>query len=106
MYLLKYELNLLNNRKKGYLFKFYNIFNFIKSNYKYFKSKCKKKTFIKGLKIQIKGRYTFKNKKSIYLLNLGNINKTSFNIQKDYYYLNFIKTTGISSIKIWINYKK
>lgn len=101
--IIYYELNAIDNASKNYNFIFYNIFNLIRDNLIiYFKDdNCK----IKGIRIQIKGRYMLTKRKRIFIFNFGNLNLNKIDYNKDYYYLNLIKSTGASSIKIWINYK-
>ena len=68
----------------------------------YFKDdNCK----IKGMRIQIKGRYMLTKRKRIFIFNFGNLNLNKIDLNKDYFSLNLIKSTGASSIKIWISYK-
>lgn len=37
---------------------------------------------------------------------MGHLNLNQLKIYKDYYSLNLIKSTGASTIKIWLSYKK
>lgn len=101
--IIYFELNSIDNASKNFNFIFYNIFNVIRDclNY-YFKDKnCK----INGLRIQIKGRFMLTKRKRIFIFNFGNLNLNKIDIAKDYSCLNLVKSTGSSSIKIWINYK-
>lgn len=59
-----------------------------------------------GIRIQVKGRYISSTRKRIFILNLGKLNLRKINLNKDYITTNLIKITGISSIKIWVVYKK
>ena len=101
--IIYYELNSVDNALKNYNFIFYNIFNLIRDILTfYFKDEnCK----IKGIRIQIKGRYMLTKRKRIFIFNFGSLNLNKIDYNKDYYCLNLIKSTGASSIKIWINYK-
>ena len=101
--IIYYELNKLDNAKKNYNFLFYNNFNLIRDQLtKYLKNtNCK----IKGIRIQVKGRYFLTKRKRIFIFNLGNLNLNKIDYNKDYYCLHLIKSTGASSIKIWISYK-
>lgn len=98
-----YELEKLDNASKSYNFLFYNIFNLIRNQLSlYLKDdNCK----IKGLRIQVKGRYFLTKRKRVFIFNLGDLNVNNINSYKDYYCLHLIKSTGTSSIKIWLNYK-
>lgn len=98
-----YELEKLDNASKSYNFLFYNIFNLIRNQLSlYLKDdNCK----IKGLRIQVKGRYFLTKRKRVFIFNLGNLNVNNINSYKDYYCLHLVKSTGTSSIKIWLNYK-
>ena len=82
---------------------FYNIFNLIRTQLLiYLKdNNCK----IKGIRIQVKGRYFLTKRKRIFIFNLGNLNVNKINYNKDYYCLHLVKSTGTSSIKIWLSYK-
>ena len=97
------ELNSIDNASKNYNFVFYNIFNLLRDLLNiYFKDdNCK----IKGMRIQIKGRYMLTKRKRIFIFNFGNLNLNKIDLNKDYFSLNLIKSTGASSIKIWISYK-
>lgn len=101
--IIYYELDKLDNASKSYNFLFYNIFNLIRSQLLiYLKdNNCQ----IKGIRIQVKGRYFLTKRKRIFIFNLGNLNVNKINYNKDYYCLHLIKSTGTSSIKIWLNYK-
>ena len=44
-------------------------------------------------------------RKRIFIFNFGNLNLNKIDLNKDYFSLNLIKSTGASSIKIWISYK-
>lgn len=98
-----YELEKLDNASKSYNFLFYNIFNLIRNQLSlYLKDdNCK----IKGLRIQVKGRYFLIKRKRVFIFNLGDLNVNNINSYKDYYCLHLVKSTGTSSIKIWLNYK-
>lgn len=98
-----YELEKLDNASKSYNFLFYNIFNLIRNQLLlYLKDdNCK----IKGLRIQVKGRYFLTKRKRVFIFNLGDLNVNNINSYKDYYCLHLVKSTGTSSIKIWLNYK-
>ena len=98
-----YELEKLDNASKSYNFLFYNIFNLIRNKLSlYLKDdNCK----IKGLRIQVKGRYFLTKRKRVFIFNLGDLNVNNINSYKDYYCLHLVKSTGTSSIKIWLNYK-
>lgn len=98
-----YELEKLDNASKSYNFLFYNIFNLIRNQLSlYLKDdNCK----IKGLRIQVKGRYFLTKRKRVFIFNLGDLNVNNINFYKDYYCLHLVKSTGTSSIKIWLNYK-
>lgn len=98
-----YELEKLDNASKSYNFLFYNIFNLIRNQLSlYLKdNNCK----IKGLRIQVKGRYFLTKRKRVFIFNLGDLNVNNINSYKDYYCLHLVKSTGTSSIKIWLNYK-
>lgn len=98
-----YELEKLDNASKNYNFLFYNIFNLIRNQLSlYLKDdNCK----IKGLRIQVKGRYFLTKRKRVFIFNLGDLNVNNINSYKDYYCLHLVKSTGTSSIKIWLNYK-
>lgn len=98
-----YELEKLDNVSKSYNFLFYNIFNLIRNQLSlYLKDdNCK----IKGLRIQVKGRYFLTKRKRVFIFNLGDLNVNNINSYKDYYCLHLVKSTGTSSIKIWLNYK-
>lgn len=98
-----YELEKLDNASKSYNFLFYNIFNLIRNQLSlYLKDdNCK----IKGLRIQVKGRYFLTKRKRVFIFNLGDLNVNNINSYKDYYCLHLVKSTGTSSIKIWLNYK-
>lgn len=101
--IIYYELNSLDNTLKNYNFLFYTMFNLIREILsRYLKDEsCK----IKGIRFQIKGRYFLTKRKRVFVFNLGNLNLNKINLTKDYASLNLIKSTGSSSIKIWINYK-
>ena len=101
--IIYYELDKLDNASKSYNFLFYNIFNLIRTQLLiYLKdNNCQ----IKGIRIQIKGRYFLTKRKRIFIFNLGNLNVNKINYIIDYYCLHLIKSTGTSSIKIWLNYK-
>lgn len=101
--IIYYELEKLDNASKSYNFLFYNIFNLIRNQLSiYLKDdNCK----IKGLRIQVKGRYFLTKRKRVFIFNLGNLNVNNINSYKDYYCLHLVKSTGTSSIKIWLNYK-
>ena len=101
--IIYYELDKLDNASKSYNFLFYNIFNLIRTQLLiYLKdNNCK----IKGIRIQVKGRYFLTKRKRIFIFNLGNLNVNKINYNKDYYCLHLVKSTGISSIKIWLSYK-
>lgn len=98
-----YELEKLDNASKSYNFLFYNIFNLIRNQLSlYLKDdNCK----IKGLRIQVKGRYFLTKRERVFIFNLGDLNVNNINSYKDYYCLHLVKSTGTSSIKIWLNYK-
>ena len=97
------ELNSIDNASKNYNFVFYNIFNLLRDllNIYIKDDNCK----IKGMRIQIKGRYMLTKRKRIFIFNFGNLNLNKIDLNKDYFSLNLIKSTGASSIKIWISYK-
>ena len=97
------ELNSIDNASKNYNFVFYNIFNLLRDLLNiYFKDdNCK----IKGMRIQIKGRYMLTKRKRIFIFNFGNLNLNKIDLNKDYFSLHLIKTTAATSIKIWISYK-
>ena len=101
--IIYYELDKLDNASKSYNFLFYNIFNLIRTQLLiYLKdNNCK----IKGIRIQVKGRYFLTKRKRIFIFNLGNLNVNKINYNKDYYCLHLVKSTGTSSIKIWLSYK-
>ena len=101
--LIYYELNNLDNTAKNYNFLFYNLFNIIREQLMfYFKDdNCK----IKGIRIQVKGRFFLTKRKRIFIFNLGNLNLNKIDYSKDYACLDLIKSTGSSSLKIWISYK-
>lgn len=101
--IIYYELEKLDNASKSYNFLFYNIFNLIRNQLSlYLKDdNCK----IKGLRIQVKGRYFLTKRKRVFIFNLGDLNVNNINSYKDYYCLHLVKSTGTSSIKIWLNYK-
>ena len=101
--IIYYELEKLDNASKSYNFLFYNIFNLIRTQLLiYLKdNNCK----IKGIRIQVKGRYFLTKRKRIFIFNLGNLNVNKINYNKDYYCLHLVKSTGTSSIKIWLSYK-
>lgn len=101
--IIYYELDKLDNASKSYNFLFYNIFNLIRTQLLiYLKdNNCQ----IKGIRIQVKGRYFLTKRKRIFIFNLGNLNVNKIDDNKDYYCLHLIKSTGTSSIKIWLNYK-
>lgn len=101
--ILFYELTSLDNTSKTYNFLFYNLFNIIREQLVYYfkDNNCK----IKGIRIQVKGRYFLTKRKRIFIFNFGNLNLNKISCNKDYHSLNLIKSTGSSSIKIWINYK-
>jgi len=101
--IIYYELNSIDNALKNYNFIFYNIFNLIRDCLNiYFKDENNK---IKGIRIQIKGRYMLTKRKRIFIFNFGDLNLNKIALNKDYYNLNLIKGTGASSIKIWLSYK-
>ena len=97
------ELNSIDNASKNYNFVFYNIFNLLRDllNIYIKDDNCK----IKGMRIQIKGRYMLTKRKRIFIFNFGNLNLNKIDLNKDYFSLNLIKSTGASSIKICISYK-
>lgn len=101
--IIYYELSSLDNTSKSYNFLFYNLFNILREQLNlYFKDEnCK----VKGLRIQIKGRYFLTKRKRIFIFNFGNLNLNEIRFAKDYANLNLVKSTGSSSIKVWINYK-
>lgn len=101
--LIYYELNNLDNTAKNYNFLFYNLFNIIREQLMfYFKDdNCK----IKGIRIQVKGRFFLTKRKRIFIFNLGDLNLNKIDYSKDYACLDLIKSTGSSSLKIWISYK-
>ena len=101
--LIYYELNSLDNTAKNYNFLFYNLFNIIREQLMfYFKDdNCK----IKGIRIQVKGRFFLTKRKRIFIFNLGDLNLNKIDYSKDYACLDLIKSTGSSSLKIWISYK-
>ena len=101
--IIYYELDKLDNASKSYNFLFYNIFNLIRNQLSlYLKyDNCK----INGLRIQVKGRYFLTKRKRVFIFNLGDLNVNNINSYKDYYCLHLVKSTGTSSIKIWLNYK-
>ena len=101
--IIYYELEKLDNASKSYNFLFYNIFNLIRNQLSlYLKDdNCK----IKGLRIQVKGRYFLTKRKRVFIFNLGDLNVNNINSYKDYYCLHLVKSTGTSGIKIWLNYK-
>jgi len=101
--IIYYELDKLDNASKNYNFLFYNLFNLIRTQLLiYLKdNNCQ----IKGIRIQVKGRYFLTKRKRIFIFNLGNLNVNKINYNKDYYCLHLVKSTGTSSIKIWLNYK-
>lgn len=101
--LIYYELNSLDNTAKNYNFLFYNLFNIIREQLVfYFKDEnCK----IKGIRIQVKGRFFLTKRKRVFIFNLGKLNLNKIDYSKDYAYLDLIKSTGSSSLKIWISYK-
>lgn len=101
--ILFYELSTLDNTSKTYNFLFYNLFNIIREQLTlYFKDdNCK----VKGIRIQIKGRYFLTKRKRIFIFNFGDLNLNKICYSKDFANLNLIKSTGSSSIKVWINYK-
>ena len=101
--LIYYELNSLDNTAKNYNFLFYNLFNIIREQLMfYFKDdNCK----IKGIRIQVKGRFFLTKRKRIFIFNLGDLNLNKIDYSKDYACLDLIKSTCSCSLKIWINYK-
>lgn len=101
--ILFYELSTLDNTSKTYNFLFYNLFNIIRDQLTlYFKDdNCK----LKGIRIQVKGRYFLTKRKRIFIFNFGDLNLNKICYSKDFANLNLIKSTGSSSIKVWINYK-
>lgn len=101
--LIFFELDKLDNTTKNYNYLFYTFFNFLRDILTvYLKDdRCN----VRGIRIQIKGRYFLTKRKKIFILNLGNLNLNQVNLFKDYSSVNLIKSTGASSIKIWIVYK-
>ena len=101
--IIYHELNSIDVASKNYNFIFYNIFNILKDYLTvYIKDS---KSNIRGIKIQIKGRYLLTKRKRIFIFNFGKLNLNKICLNKDYYCLNLVKSTGVSSIKIWIIYK-
>lgn len=101
--IIYYELERLDNASKNYNFLFYNLFNLIRTQLSiYLKDNNSK---IKGIRIQVKGRYFLTKRKRIFIFNLGNLNVNKIEYNKDYYCLHLVKSTGTSSIKIWLTYK-
>nr|YP_002221359.1 ribosomal protein S3 [Blastocystis sp. DMP/02-328]YP_009166972.1 ribosomal protein S3 [Blastocystis sp. subtype 4]ACH86042.1 ribosomal protein S3 [Blastocystis sp. DMP/02-328]ALC78924.1 ribosomal protein S3 [Blastocystis sp. subtype 4] len=102
--LIFYELDKLDNTVKNYNFLFYTFFNILRDQLTiYLKDdSCK----LSGIRIQIKGRYFLTKRKKIFIFNMGHLNLNQLKIYKDYYSLNLIKSTGASTIKIWLSYKK
>ena len=100
---LYFELNYVNNATKNYNFLFYNNFNLMREYLtRYLKNdNCK----LKGIRIKVKGRFFLTKRKRVFLFNLGELNLNRIDHNKDYQCLHLIKSTGSSSIKIWVNYK-
>lgn len=101
--LIFYELNKLDNTEKNYNFLFYTLFNILRDQLNFYlkDDSCK----LDGIRIQIKGRYFLTKRKKIFIFNMGHLNLNQISIFKDYYSLNLIKSTGASTIKIWLSYK-
>lgn len=101
--LIFFELNKIDNTTKNYNYLFYTFFNLLRDILtSYLKDDhCN----LSGIRIQIKGRYFLTKRKKIFILNLGNLNLNQINLFKDYSSLNLIKSTGASSIKVWLVYK-
>ena len=100
---LYFELNYVNNATKNYNFLFYNNFNLMREYLsRYLKNdNCK----LKGIRIKVKGRFFLTKRKRVFIFNLGELNLNRIDRNKDYQCLHLIKSTGSSSIKIWVNYK-
>lgn len=101
--MLYFELNYVNNATKNYNFLFYNNFNLMREYLtRYLKNdNCK----LKGIRIKVKGRFFLTKRKRVFLFNLGELNLNKIDYNKDYQCLHLIKSTGSSSIKIWVTYK-
>ncbi len=73
------ELNSIDNASKNYNFVFYNIFNLLRDllNIYIKDDNCK----IKGMRIQIKGRYMLTKRKRIFIFNFGNLNLNKIDLK-------------------------
>lgn len=101
--LIFFELDKFDNTTKNYNYLFYTFFNLLRDLLTvYLKDdRCN----LRGIRIQIKGRYFLTKRKKIFILNLGSLNLNQIDLFKDYSCVNLIKSTGASSIKVWIVYK-
>lgn len=101
--LIYFELDYLSNASKNYNFLFYNIFNLMREYLTRYllNPNCN----LKGIRIKIKGRFFLTKRKRVFIFNMGELNLNRIDKYKDYQCFNLIKSTGSSSIKIWISYK-
>lgn len=101
--MLYFELDSVNNAAKNYNFLFYNNFNLMRE----YLTRCLKNDNcqLKGIRIKVKGRFFLTKRKRVFTFNLGELNLNRIDKNKDYHCLHLIKSTGSSSLKIWVNYK-
>lgn len=101
--IIYFELDYINNASKNYNFLFYNVFNLMREYLTRYllNPNCN----LKGIRIKIKGRFFLTKRKRVFIFNMGELNLNRIDKLKDYQCFHLIKSTGASSIKIWINYK-
>ena len=92
--IIYFELDYVNNASKNYNFLFYNIFNLMREYL--IKYLLNPNCNLKGIRIKIKGRFFLTKRKRVFIFNMGELNLNR---------IDKIKSTGASSIKIWVNYK-
>ena len=101
--IIYFELDYVNNASKNYNFLFYNIFNLMREYL--IKYLLNPNCNLKGIRIKIKGRFFLTKRKRVFIFNMGELNLNRIDKIKDYQCFHLIKSTGASSIKIWVNYK-
>ena len=101
---IKNQLLLMNEGKKDYKFNFYTLLNLINVLGLYYTNLSNSN--FKGLKLHIKGRFLLNKRKRVIILNIGKIPLNTLDINIDYSHKQITKTSGTSSIKLWINNTK
>ena len=94
----------MNEGKKDYKFNFYTLLNLINVLGLYYTNLSNSN--FKGLKLHIKGRFLLNKRKRVIILNIGKIPLNTLDINIDYSHKQITKTSGTSSIKLWINNTK